>query len=175
MNLNLTISQYIDCLGLSLFLWSRLSQAWVGHQRNQASPRKPKCRCATHALGGKRELDVEYFESCAVNPQWHIISAAIGIISLIKVHVSIQLSTEFGNLFKSLMHTAGLFSLLVFFSMSPGVRPRKPSQATAFHYLYRYSWWEMMGDKSLLCNRWSTNSYLTNLEIPDLSARYCSF
>ena len=96
------------------------------------------------------------FESCAVNPQWHIISAAIGIISLIKVHVSIQLSTEFGNLFKSLMHMAGLFSTC-FFSISPAAAVEKRSQATAFHYLYRYSWWEMMGDKSLLCNRWSTN------------------
>lgn len=98
------------------------------------------------------------FESCAVNPQWHIISAAIGIINFVDKGTCINTVINWiWESFQEFDAHGRLVFLVGFFFHESGFWPRKPSQATAFHYLYRYSWWEMMGDKSLLCNRWSTN------------------
>ena len=59
------------------------------------------------------------FESCAVNPQWHIISAAIGIILYDRgtcINTVINWIWESFQEFK--MHMAGLFSTCLFFHKS---------------------------------------------------------
>lgn len=127
LNLNLTIWHYSDCLGwffiLSYYFYGHvcLKLGWAT-RGIRVSPRRfvpMRYSCPWWKTG----TGCWVFESCSVNHQWHIVQQ-LASFCMKNVHVSIQISTGFANLFKSLMQPA---APLVFFQPRLKARQATPS------------------------------------------------